>query len=1272
MSDDRKWTNEQIEAIEARDCNLLVSAAAGAGKTAVLVERIISLIADVKKPADIDRLLVMTFTNAAAYEMKQRIADRIIEELQKNPDSSSLQTQLTLLNNANIKTIHSFCLDVVKSNFSKIDIDPNFRVAEQAEIELMKSEAIGELFDGRYEDENDDRGFIKLLDTFGDSKNDIRLQKVVLDIYNFVQSLPWPQEWLEQKIQMYDFKGCSDFGKTGWGLAVLDTAKSELEEIKENLDCAIKKFKNVPGFEKYYAVLEKDRSKAGVLLDILKLKNVDIWDAIVSELSGIEFERLPPYKKNFDLKVKDEVSELHQEFKKAIEKIRKAGLSYSSETLTDNFGTMYTALSHLAEMVNDFTKLFSDIKNKKAVLDFSDLEHYCLKILTDKDENGQKGPSDAALEYRSKFAAVLIDEYQDSNLVQEEIIRMVSRADEEKPNLFMVGDVKQSIYRFRHADPNIFMEKYKNYPENKGVRNRKILLSKNFRSRSEILDAVNFIFRQIMSERVGELNYTDEEILRTGASYPQYEIGNSYAGGITELHLIDTKRGSKENTSETESEKYNQNEEETIPGDLAGDDEEERLDSVQCEAKMIGSLIKDLLKPDGDGKYFNVFDNAKGKYRRAQYRDIVVLSRSTAGRANIWADELNAMDIPAFTDAGTGFFSAIEVQIVLSLLRIIDNPLQDIPLLSVLRSPIYAFTSDELALLRLEDRKVPLYEALVKLAGKKEDLPKASLFVENLERWRRLSVYMPTDQLLWQLYNETGYFEMASAMPAGEQRRANLRILFEKARQYEETSYKGLFSFVNFMDKLIESEGDLGSAKILGENDNVVRIMSIHKSKGLEFPVVFLSGCGTKFNLKDLNGTILINKEMGFGIDAIDPERRVIYASPQKEAVKEINRVETLSEEMRILYVGMTRAREKLFITGVADKSGNKAEKWKKTGQKNDGRISPYEIQKASTYLDWIMPAIIKCGSGEDSSQKSAETDEIPSLSPKDESICKIRIWGKEDLKSKKRLKEKPVDENFAGPVPQDPLSEEITDKNGRDAENLQTVKMVNNILGWIYPNIRAASVPAKITVSELKRMSQISEDDGEIAYQEYSSPIIRKPSFLEGKKGLSAVEKGIVMHFIMQHLDYLDPDLEKQVESMVKKDLLSPEQAKSADLKMLRGFLHSDLGKRMLSSSSINREIPFNIEISWSKLFKEIPAETPDNEMILLQGVIDCYFTEDDGIVLVDYKTDYVPPEGSGAIKGKYKVQMEYYAYALETLTGKRVKNKYIFLFRTGEILEY
>jgi len=1268
---EKKWTKEQQEAISARDSNLLVAAAAGAGKTAVLVERIIQKITAEKEAADIDRLLVVTFTNAAAAEMRERIAQAIAAFLEKEPGNRKIQRQLILLNKASITTIHAFCLEVIRNHFQYLDLDPGFRIGDPTESELLKIEVLNEFFEDIYVADPPDQEFYDLLESYGGNRDDQLLQDLVLNLYNFVQSHPWPEDWLRKMSGCLNISDEIDFAQTPWGEVLLSLVRVELSGLVKKMEKATDLLEGSAGLEKYYPVFQEEKQRLQQIAGLFPYNGNPGWDELYHHIQEFPFNRLPVVSKEADQVIQEKVKAIRDGVKKNLQKMKEDIFIADSREITADLQALYPLMSCLCRLIEEFGRRYAQAKKKKSLLDFNDLEHYCLQILTagESGENllagsGEASPADpretpsaVALAYRQRFEEILVDEYQDSNLVQEMIIRMIARR-EPCSNVFMVGDVKQSIYRFRQARPELFLQKYHSYSPEAGSPCRKIMLSRNFRSREEIIQAVNCIFAQIMSGPAGEMDYTPEEFLRPGASFPEDCGTGREAGGRFEFHLLETQAGTEDPES---GESVENGENKDVSGERAKPDE--ILDNIQLEARLAARCIQELIRPDQEGKSFVVFDQEKKAYRPVRYKDIVILLRTTKNWAEIFREELTLRGIPVFADTGSGFFQTPEVQIVLSLLQIIDNPLQDIPLLAVLRSPLFAFSSDELAELRLAKRRGYFYEALQAAAGS-ADLPekspvsattgqKAKRFLVKLEKWRDESFYLSTDRLLWQIYQETGYYGIAAALPNGEQRQANLRMLFERARQYEETGLKGLFNFINFIEKLKSSRGDMGSAKILGENDDVVRIMSIHKSKGLEFPVVILAGTGKKFNFQDMNRSVLFHQDLGLGPDVVDYKLRLAYPSLAKVAIREKLKLETLAEEMRILYVALTRAREKLILTGTVKDAAGTLETWEKIRENSEGtRLAPYDVLRGVKYLDWLGSAL------------TAHPD-WPGL---------LTIWSRDEVQAWEA--ENRPEENMVwldGLDSADPG--ETGGEIGAEGASETLRQEIDRRLAWQYPYAEITGIPAKVSVTELKRRFQ-----EESAVQSGIPPLppkMKRPLFLEGKKAFTAAEIGTINHFVLQHLRFGSGELTReniaeQIETMVAANLLTAKQAEVVDTRQIERFLLSEIGRRMTAAQNIRRELPFNMEIPCGELYGEAASERCQGETVLLQGVIDCCFEENGQLVLIDYKTDAVGAAGLEKLKDQYKYQIAYYALALEKLTGKKVKEKYVYLLQSGEALAY
>ncbi|MDD4504145.1 MAG: helicase-exonuclease AddAB subunit AddA, partial [Clostridiaceae bacterium] len=1093
-----KWTEEQARAISEDRCNLLVAAAAGAGKTAVLVERIIRKITRSKNPVDIDRLLVVTFTNAAAAEMRERIGaalSQVLDEAQKEgkPNTRNLQRQLALLGKASITTIHSFCLDVIRNNFHVIDLDPAFRISDDTEALLLKMEALEELFESKYERSNCTEEFLSLVECYGGNKDDTKLMDLVLTIYEFVQSHPWPEIWLKDAVEAFNAVDGMDFGNTKWAGVLMESISMELSGLQCVLEGAIVTAERAEGLYPYVTVLQEDSMRVKTMLKVCSGEGS--WDVLYEEFKNLEFTRLPRCGKPVDTAAQEEVKGVRDDVKSKLNKIKKELISGSSGELTSDLRQLHPIMNSLAGLVLEFTNKYQDKKKQKGVIDFNDIEHYCLKVLTNQEE-GKVSPTQAALGIRERFEEIYIDEYQDSNLTQEVILSMVSREDEGEPDIFMVGDVKQSIYRFRQAKPELFIKKLKTYSGDRSSKYRKILLNKNFRSREEIINGVNYIFSRVMSESLGDIDYTDDEKLNAGAVFGVPEAPEGSIGGAVELHIIDNREtpaaggpGGDESLDDTEEAML------TLDIDI-----EDKPDSIQCEARVAAKRIKELVSEAGPG--FMVLDKNTKKYRPAQYKDVVILMRTTKNWADIFAEELSLHGIPVFTDTGTGYFRTIEISTILSLLQIIDNPLQDIPILAVLRSPIAGFNTEELIDIRLCDREVTLFEAMGKATAMDGELgQKTAEFIERLSRWREKALYLSTDELIWYLYNDTGYYSFAGAMPGGVIRQANLRMLFDKARQYEESSFKGLFNFINFINKLKGSQGDMGSAKVLGEKDDVVRIMSIHKSKGLEFPIVFVCGTGKGFNLTDATKGILLHHDLGIGPDFIDHKRRIWYPSIFKQALKYKIRLESLSEEMRILYVAFTRAKEKLIITGAVSDIMKSAVRWKSSGVAKSQKVPEFDVLKGKNFMDWICMALMRHPSGQPAEKLEAVEG------------WDIRLWDREEVLRKIKVEENNEEE----------LVGEVALASSEAAPNSQDEILKR--LEWKYPYAALEKLPVKVTVTELSKH-----------FTQATPSINRRPRFLEKVTEMTAAEKGSLLHFVLQHMNFegeaTETSIRKQVEA--------------------------------------------------------------------------------------------------------------------------------------------
>lgn len=1271
-----KWTKEQLEVIESRECNLLVAAAAGSGKTAVLVERIIQMITSRENPIDIDKLLVVTFTNAAASEMRERIGDAIGKALDENPENKHLQNQLVLLNKSSITTIHSFCLDVIKSNFHRISLDPNFRIGDQTECAILKQEAIEEVFEDLYEER--DEGFLNLVESYAERGGDKEVQDIILGIYSFAMASPEPKKWLIDSAERFNIDENFDFSQSIWARAILDTVKIEINGLCLNMERALKEVESIEELETFAEKLSAEYKK---IVDISQACNKS-WDETYKKMSSMSFEnyvkgvkRISKDAPSYIKESKEKAKTIRDKTKKSLESIVSATFNKDNDSIREEIKYLYNIVKPISNIVLRFEEEYSNKKREKGIIDFNDIEHFALNILTDVDEKGNIVPSDIAVGYRNKFYEIFIDEYQDSNLVQEVLLKAV--ANTETPNRFMVGDVKQSIYRFRQAKPELFLQKYNNYNDKKGSSHRKIMLYKNFRSREEVVDAVNYIFENIMNENIGEIEYTEKERLNLGANFEMDTDEKSIIGGATEIHLIQKDNKLDDDIINDKDDRTNNKESEI--------EEEEKLDNIQLEARMVGKIIKDLMKVNEEGKLQKVYDKGIGGYRPVEFRDIVILLRATSAWAPVFADELMNMDIPTYADVGVGYFDTIEIKTILSLLQIIDNPMQDIPLISVLKSPIFGFTPEDLIDIRVQSKDKIFYEVLKSTAeynefkdsqneNESEFIPseecinKSKDFLIKLKEFKEKSMYMSTDEFIWYLYTRTGYYAYVGALPGGSQRQANLKVLFERAKQFEETSLKGIFNFVNFIEKLKKSSSDMGSAKTLGENANVVRIMSIHKSKGLEFPVVICSAMGKNFNTQDFKKSILYHHNLGYGPQFVDYERRISFPSIAKEALKSKINIENLSEEMRVLYVAFTRAKEKLIITGSTRNIQDSIKRWS-NGVENSDTISQYEILKGKNFLDWIMPCVLK---HRDLSNLLDEVGLDAVFSVEHNSKWYGKLWDKNDI-----LVEKKNDEEKES-------IEKILEKIDVDSPDSDYYNEIEEKLNYIYPYEFSTRKPATISVTEIKKIQNNYEEEliNTIFEQKV---ILKKPLFIqneEEREKISGAERGTIVHLVMEVLDLKNVsnvnDIKSQIRGFVSKGIITEKQASIVNPYKIYKFFESNIGKRMLNAELINREKSIYAQVNmkdiyiYEKLINNDDKKLYDEESVMLRGIVDAYFEEDNQIVLVDYKTDFVNEENINQIIEKYKKQLDLYADIIETLTGKSVKEKCIYLFGVDEAVCY
>lgn len=1068
-----------------------------------------------------------------------------------------------------------------------------------------------------------------------------------------------------------------DFSETIWGKIILQETKGILEDGIMRLTKIKNDTLRFVELEPYSNVLEQDIQGLRIIYE-----HTNNWDETYHQLLTMSWTKWPVNRK-VTLDLRNEAKEIRDKVKKQISSIK---VTQNSQEAIEDINGMYEILKELQKLIQEFAEAFADKKKEKNMIDFNDIEHFALKILIQQVEGDIK-PTEVAKKYRDKFAEIAIDEYQDSNLVQEYILNSISNGN----NIFMVGDVKQSIYKFRQARPELFLEKYATYQlkENKQEENGlKIQLFKNFRSRENILEITNLVFEDIMSQKLGDVEYTEEEYLNYGANYPEpekkeetkiqeektpskTEEKSSFAG-IAELNIINLKEEIESDIykSQLENDQGNQKQEQKIEnieqkeierGEEGTETEEERIENAVLEARFVAHRIKKLL----DSGYM-VFDKKIG-YRKITYKDICILLRATSAAAPIYEKEIAELDLPVFSDTSSTYLESMEVQIIMALLKIIDNPMQDIPLVTVLRSSIGGFNDNELIQIRLADRNSTFYEAMLKarLVVNENLKNKIEKLLQNLDTWRKEEEYLPLDELIWKLYTDTGFYHYVSLLTNGDLRQANLKLLFEKAKQYEKASFKGLFNFIQFIDKVKTSSGDMGSAKLIGENDNVIRIMSIHKSKGLEFPVVFLCGTGKQFNLQDLNKPILLHQDIGFGPKFIDSERRIEYNTLAGEAIRIQTKRETISEEMRVLYVALTRAKERLIITGLSKdlhKSLQEKEELLNTYESSKEKINPKLVEKYVSYLDWL---------------------ELVYLHHKEKmhNIMELKEYKKSDILKEIQKQEK-MEVNI-----ENLLNYEETEEQKKQKE------LIEEKLKWSYPYMKSSEIPTKTSVTKIKQMQEESrsieildiEDLMEI--QKLQTTKIQKlqtqankneqiktenrkpikltaiPKFMENSQKLTPTQKGTLMHLCIQKLDetreYSKEEIEQLIQELYENGIISEVEKNAVNRQAIYEYTKSTLWQELKEAKEIHKEEPFYINLPAKTIYKE----AGEKENILVQGIIDLYYiNKENKLILVDFKTDHIQKGEEYKLEEKYKVQLELYKQALEEALHKKVEKAMIY----------
>lgn len=1266
-----KFTPEQQRVIELHNSNILVSAAAGSGKTAVLVERIIRMICDGEHPADIDRLLIVTFTNAAAAEMRERIAAGITARLETDPGNEHIQKQSALLHNAQITTIDSFSLFLIRNHFNEIGLDPDFRVADEGEIKLLQQEVLAQLLEDAYAGQfvpEAPEQFHACVEYFCPGGRESVLEQHILNLSRYAGSFPWPAEWLEERKNDYAAGDMEALVHSDYGQYLTERVNRTVEGCLEKLR-EVKRLCELPDGPYMYGELTEAEIE-----QLERLTSCKDLEEQAAKIPAVTFARLPSKKD-------DSVDPAKRELAKAIRNSVKDTLSDLSESYfktplelaVEQGKACREPLRILLDLVLEFDRRLLAAKQERHLIDFSDMEHYALQILlkrekveesdgtgTDRTETKYRiVPSDVAMEYRQYFQEILIDEYQDSNLVQEYLLSAISGEEEGRYNRFMVGDVKQSIYKFRLARPELFLEKYDTYQETGDL--CRIDLAKNFRSRIQVVDAVNGVFSRIMSREIGGIAYDDKAALYPGAVYPAQE---DPAYGSELLLIRKPEKGEREESGIGEQHAEG-------AGVLVDYDNVRQLEALAIAARI--KQLKGSLK---------VMEKSTGELRPVRYSDMVILLRTTSGWDEEFKKILEQQGIPVYITSKTGYFGALEVQELLQFLRVLDNPRQDIPLFGVMQSVFGGFTQEEIAQIRSggeghSRKRMTLYEALKEVAqsgrmveegeetsagesaGEETELSqKADTFLQRIDHYRDQTPFTSIRELLQRILDDHDYLNYVTALPAGSKRRANVEMLLTKASAFEKTSYFGLFHFIRYMEQLEKYDVDYGEADTLDENADVVRIMSIHKSKGLEFPVVFVSGLSKRFNMQDANQSLIVDMDLGVAVDYVDSVRRIKNKTLRRTVLSAKMKEDNLAEELRVLYVALTRAREKLILTAVLDKADEKWELAQMTGQE---RLTYLDFCEAGSYMDFLLPILPQTGIA------------VKTLRTEDLAVEELR----EQLRMGDRREQLRL------------IACGETTLTGDPEENERKLMYLRERFAYQYPHPGLQKLYTKTTVSELKIAAMAEKDEAAFHTFEEKEVVPYIPGFRREQEKVSGAVRGNAFHRTMELLDFtylftesglftgcpnnyeeyrrgLDKNrLQNRLEEFLQRETISlrlkEEYAKAVSLPKILNFLEQELAYRMWRAQEqglLYREQPFVLGID----AKRLDPDLPEGEKVLIQGIIDVFFIEDGEIVLLDYKTDVI--DSLEALWNRYNVQIQYYEEALTKLMQMPVKERILYSF--------
>ena len=1226
------WTVDQKKAIDKRDSNILVSASAGSGKTAVLVERIIEKV--LNEFLDVDKLLVVTFTNAAAQELKEKILNAIYKALETESDpkkKNHLKNQLIYINRACITTIDAFCFKLVRENFNVLELDPNVKICEESQSILIKAKVLEDLIEKEYEKYEDRSAFglYNILELFGGKEEEFLGE--ILKIYNYIQAFPYPFLWLKEQIEKYNIDENVDLYDTDFGRDIYDDTMAELELCTIKYDEYLKKLEGLEDFTKIVEILYEDKKMIDNVLNIAKPS----WDELYTKLNMMNFSTLR-FGKGVDEELKEEIKEFRQkEVKDVVAKLKKKIYANSNEILKDN-KIAYEYMTYLYDFLISFDTAFKLEKKQQSIAEFNDITHYALELLVNKDGT----LTDIAHDLKSKFSEVYTDEYQDTSFVQETILAAVSGTN----NRFMVGDIKQSIYGFRQARPDIFNEKYIAYAPDDETNNSescKIILSQNFRSREEVIDSINYIFEKIMSMKNGQCDYGQDEALKCGNKSFIHDDNSKFT---TQINIIDLKER-EFNTFDDQ------------------DDEEnfevsEDLSKFEIESKCIAYKIKEIISKD------KVMQK-DGSLRSATYKDIVILLRGIKDKAGILEEELKRNDIPVFSDVATSIFEGDETKLILSFLKVVDNPYQDVYMTSIMYSIIGNFTLDEITKIRLYENNTYIYNTLERIIEdedfRKDDfelVEKINKFLELINKYMNYSKIYTISELLVKLYKDTKIYYQFALEENAEAIKANLDYLIEIASSFYSTAGNTLNAYIKYVDSLKDkSDSSTTSAKIIGENENVVRIMTIHKSKGLEFPIVILGDMGKNYNFRELrNQKVLFHHKYGIGIDIVNQGLGVTYPSLVKHAIRNVIEKETKSEEIRLLYVALTRAKEKLYLFGTI-KDYDKAYDMQSLNIKNE-KFNESLIGSCNSYLKLILPVVKYYNEFEGKKDKL------------DLNVIKINEnTTEQELKEMFSSDTEEINHLSATEIIKDHLDENAIDTSIQNSlkENFESQ----------YAFIEDVKTPSRVSVSNLKKAhieeeeidvslkSKVVDENVDIDEEGKEKTVVNSkyfcPSCLTEEEKYTAVRKGLLIHFILQNLDFkavkTRDELKNYLEKMVYENVISSQDRKYISVNKIYNFLESQIGQELKNANEVYKEYEFVLNDE-----KISPS--------LIQGVIDLFYVTQDGrVILVDFKTDRLTKDEE--FIDRYKIQLDIYKEAINTLTDKKVDKSYIYSFNMNKMIE-